>query len=342
MLGFLRRRWYLVLIIAVCIGGFLWYQSSNTAATEKKEKKYTVKKQTLQDTLTLSGSVNAAEWVVLRFQTSGRLAWVGVKEGDTVKKYQGIASLDQRDVQNKLQQYLNTFVKERNTFDQSVDDNGRNENEAVTVALQNEAKRLVQNAQYDLNNSILNVQLQQLAIENSYLSSPIEGIVTKVDVPIAGVNITPANAEFEIINTGSIYFSALADQTDVVKLSNGMNGKVIFDSYPDSEVMGTIQNIAYTPKQGETGTVYEIKMAFDPYHQPVRIGMSGDVDFVIGEYVDVLAVPNSFIKTEPNGKKYVTVGKNGSKTKTEVKTGETFDTFTQITSGLHEGDVVYD
>lgn len=49
------------------------------------ELTYKVKRQTLSESLTFSGSVDAQEKATLRFQTSGRLAWVGVTEGDVVK-----------------------------------------------------------------------------------------------------------------------------------------------------------------------------------------------------------------------------------------------------------------
>src|SRR3990167_2084606 len=59
----------------------------------KPKETYTVKRQALKETATFSGEVDADEKVKLKFQTAGRLAWVGVKEGDIVKPYQGIASL---------------------------------------------------------------------------------------------------------------------------------------------------------------------------------------------------------------------------------------------------------
>jgi len=51
-----------------------------------------VKKKDLLESVSASGKVEAEEEAVLTFQTSGRLAWVGVKEGDRVEQWQAIAS----------------------------------------------------------------------------------------------------------------------------------------------------------------------------------------------------------------------------------------------------------
>jgi len=60
----------------------------------KKDIVVTPEIKTIKSELILAGSVSADEIASLRFQNSGKLAWVGVKEGDKVKKGQAIASLD--------------------------------------------------------------------------------------------------------------------------------------------------------------------------------------------------------------------------------------------------------
>ena len=121
MRKFIKNRWYLILIL-VLIAGFIFYRRNTDSVAKNKVDSYKIKRENLREVLTLSGEINAEEKVSLKFQTSGRLAWVGVKEGDYVKKYQTLASLDQRDIKNRLQKYLNTFVSQRLTFDQTKDD----------------------------------------------------------------------------------------------------------------------------------------------------------------------------------------------------------------------------
>ena len=88
-----------------------------------KGKTLTVKKEDLKDSLSFSGVIEAREKVTLKFQSSGRLTWVGVKEGDRVKKFQGIATLDRESLKKTMENYMNTYLKERNSFENTHDTN---------------------------------------------------------------------------------------------------------------------------------------------------------------------------------------------------------------------------
>ena len=330
---YIKKHWFLTIILLFLVGFGLYRQVSPT--TNDGEASYKVKKQNLKETLTFAGNINADEKVTLRFQTSGRLNWVGVKEGEYVKKFQTLATLDQRDVKRKLEKTLQDYLIERTDFDQDLDD--------YKVITNDEVKRILEKSQYGLNKAVLDVELQNLAIEFSKLFTPIEGVVTKVSSPFAGVNMTPAQAEFEVVNPNSIYFSAVIDQTELIGLEEGSKGILTLDPYPDEDINVKIKSISFAPITGESGTVYEAKLFFDVDNSTYkyRLGMTGDVEFVIREVKNIVAVPSEFIHPE-DLKQYVLVEDNGTRKKSYVTTGEVIDDFTQIKSGLKEGDVIYD
>lgn len=338
---FLRKRWYVMLVVLLAAGIYMFSRNSANGAT-KKDATYKVTRQTLRETLSLSGVIDAQEQAVLRFPSSGRLVWVGVKEGDYVTKGQGIASLDKRDIQARMQKYLNTYSSTRITYDQSKDDNREVVIGGLTVDQRQRTLRAFQKNQNDLNNAVLDVELQQLAAEDAYLSSPINGIVTKIDTPNAGVNITPTSGEFVVVNPDTLYFSALADQTEVVKLRQGMYGKVTLDSFPDDDANATVDTISFTPKTGESGTVYQVKIMLSGTDMTVyRLGMTGDVEFTLKERKGVLSVPLRYVRTESD-KDYVWKMVKGAPVKTYIQTGLSSDTDIEVISGIDVGDVIYD
>ncbi len=336
MKKFFKKYWHFLLIIIILVFvGFRLYKK-----TEKELNIYKVKRQNLKEELSLSGKVDAEEKVTLRFQTSGRLVWVGVKEGDYVKKYQAIASLDQRELKNRMDKYLNTYAKQRNLFEQGKDDYTKVRDFGLTKEISDQAKRILENNQYDLNNAVLDVEYQNLSLEYANLWTPIEGIVTKVTVPYSGVNITPAQAEFEIINPKTIFFSVTADQTEIISLKKGMKGKIVFDAYPDEEVEGEIYWIGFVPKTDETGTVYPVKIKFDT-SKDLKIGMSGDISFILKEKNNVISIPKNYLKNDRQGT-YVNKMSNNKKIKQYIKIGEEIDNQVVVISGLNSGDVIYD
>lgn len=341
MIKFLKKRWYLILFGALFLGFFL-YKNNAASKTKNKVDSYTIKRENLKEVLTLSGEIDAEEKATLKFQTSGRLAWVGVKEGDFVKKYQVIASLDQRDLKNRMTKYLNTYTVQRNTFEQSKDDNLSNQND-LSQSIRDEAKRVLENNQYSLNNTVLDVEYQNLSLEYANLWTPIEGIVTHVSVPFAGVNITPAGADFEVVNPKTLFFSVSAEQGDIINLQEGAVGDISFDAFPEKKFKTTVYYLSFSPKDGETGTVYELRLKLDDEAAslPLRLGMSGDVDFTIKEEAGVLSVPSSFIKKDKKGD-YVYVGSPDKKVKKYIDISREIDGKYIITNGLQEKEVIYD
>jgi len=315
---------------------------TQSKAKENEAKTFVVTKQDLVEELSLSGEIDAEEKVELRFQTSGLLTWVGVKEGDRVKKFQTLASLDKRELQNSMSKLLNTYSKTRWDFEQAQADNKDWQTDGMTDEARATVKRTLDKYQFDLNNSVLSVESQSLALKYATLWTPIEGVVTNVDAPVAGQNITPATATFEVVNPKSIIFSATADQTEVVSFSEGMQGVVSLDSFVDTEIPAEVKDISYTPKAGESGTVYEIKMSIDmgEDNQKVRLGMTGDVSFVTKEFKDVLVIPEGYLK-KSDGKYFVTLLSKGIKTQKEVGIGDSIEGMVIIREGLNEKDTIY-
>ncbi len=340
VLSFIKTRWY-ILVIFVVGAGLYFNQQRVAQAKIEKESTYVVDRQDMKEVLSLAGEIGADEHVVLRFQTSGRLAWVGVKEGDLVKKYQTLASLDQRELKKNLQKKLLTYGQTRNSFDQTGSDNQRIGDQPTTDwGLGDKMKRLVESAQYGLDSSVLDVELSSISLEYSTLFTPIEGVVTRIDSKFPGVNITAAQAEFEVINPKTLFFSFTADQTEVTKLRDGSFGEVSLDSFPDAPLKGSLYYISYTPKSGETGTVYEGRIRIpESAAAQYRYGMTGDASFTLSEKKNVIVVQDKLIKTEGD-KKFVWKKVNNDQIKTYIKTGLETDGLVEILSGVEEKDVI--
>lgn len=306
---------------------------------ESPEEVFRVKKQTIKETLTLSGEIDAEEKVTLKFPTSGKLSWVGVKEGDFVKKNQLIASLDTRELKNRLDRYLKGYMIARLDFEE-VKENNWNRQYDLDESTRKKAQRILEKNQYNLDQAILDVEYQNLLLENSVISAPIDGIITQMQISSPGVYVTPASAVVEIVNPKSLYFSVIADQTDVVDIREKMIGEIILDSFPKEKGKGEVTYISFAPKQGETGVVYQIKINLDDKLKklPLRIGMSGDVEFVTKERKDIIAVPQKFIGNDSKGN-FVLVKKDGRIEKKYIKKGEEISGQFEV-EGSEEGQIL--
>src|SRR3989304_8052793 len=75
----------------------------------------------LTTTISASGKIGAEKKADLTFLTSGRVSWVGVKEGDRVHAWQGLASLDKRQIELQLKKLLGNFERQFTIFDDTSD-----------------------------------------------------------------------------------------------------------------------------------------------------------------------------------------------------------------------------
>jgi len=140
------------LIFAAIIIAILFLGYSRTKKPTIKYTQITPKRQTIESVLALSGSIDASSKTTLQFQTSGQLAWVGVKVGDKVKKWQAIASLDKTILKKNLQTQFNTYSSTLSTFHDTTDDY---KDKIITTEFQ----RILDRNQNTLNNAVINYEL---------------------------------------------------------------------------------------------------------------------------------------------------------------------------------------
>jgi RND family efflux transporter MFP subunit len=305
------------------------------SAEKRKPQTVEVKKSNLRSTVSASGLVESESQVDLKFQTSGLLTWVGVKEGDRIKKWQAVASLDKRELEQSLLKTLRDYNKERWDFEE--DSQVTYKDQLVTDTL----KRILEKNQFDLDKAVADVEIKNLAIKLSTLVSPIEGIVTHIDAPIAGVNVTPATAVFTVANPGAMKFIANIDEVDIAKVKEGQKAIVMLDAHPNQEFQGEVGKVSFasiTTKGGGTAFPIEIKMPTNENLQ-FRVGMNGDVEIILEEKENVLIVPNQAI-SQKKDKSFVKILQKNKTKEVEVKTGMEGETQTEIIEGLEEGQQV--
>jgi len=298
-------------------------------------KTATVEKKTLEKTVSASGKVKAEEEAVVKFQTSGYLNWVGVKKGDKVKKWQAIASLDKEQLEKELKQELLDYMNNRWDFEKDWHDNPNSYNVDWDI------RQALQKAQFDLDRTVLDVEIKNLAIKYATLWTPIDGIVTAIDMPNAGVNITAAGATFTVSNPDKLIFSAKVDEADIGGVKVGQAAKITLDAYPDQTIDSQVSKVEFTSTTTSSGgTAYEVKFSLPlNAEEKFKIGMNGDISIILAQEPNVLSVPYEAVQ-EKNGDKYVWVLENGRPAKKTVKIGFSTDADTQILEGVKEEQLI--
>lgn len=329
------------IIITALIILALGLVASKTIFSKKNENPFTdhtkVKIGDIRDVISASGKIQSDSVATLKFQTSGLLTYVGVKKGDIVEKGQLIASLDERELQKNLKKQLNDYMTSRWTLD---------EDKQVTYkdrALSDTIKRLIDKDQFSLENDILDVELADIALKFAHIYSPINGIVTDIDAPSPGVNVTAATATFTVIDYNDIYFKIDVDEADIGRIEMGQPVDIRLDAYPTETFFGAISSIDFTSSVTSGGsTAFPIKVKFpDNSYLKFKIGMNGDSEIKINEIKNTRVLPTEFIFENKKGKFVYVEDKNNTLKKREITTGLENETTIEILSGLKKGETVF-
>jgi HlyD family secretion protein len=229
-----------------------------------------------------------------------------------------VTNADLTSAQSTLTQAKNTLAKEL---------------AGPTKAALDEAENSVETAQIALDQARINLQEAQVL-------APFDGIVTAVDVK---QDETVSGTAFSIADLDHLEITVNMDEVDVDEVKVGQPVSITLDAVPDLTLGGSVTEIAPAGTTSSGVVSYPVTVALsqtqDSALDGVKTGMTAELNIIVAEHMNVLAVPNKAVKTMGN-QKSITVLYKGQQIAVPVQTGLTNDTMTEITSGLKAGDVV--
>lgn len=324
-----HKRFSIGIVALAVVVFFAWPKPHAPLATQK------VTRETLTQSLSVSGSVTGKSVANLTFPISGKVVYVGAKKGDTVKKYQTIAALDQRTIADNLENAAKSAQNQQISFDTVNEFNGNRD--LSETGLSTSARRQLQTALNTLDQAKIAVEIQKIAQEQAFLISPIDGILTRADIETPGV-VASLTTTYTVVDPTSVVFAMDVDQADIGKVIQGQTVKILFDAYPDQSLTQQVTRIdfvSHTTTNGGNAFTVETMLPTDSL-QKYRVGMNANADIILQQKPDVLTVPLSSIVNN----QYVYIKKGTVIKKQRIVVGLQNDTDAEITSGLHEGDEV--
>jgi HlyD family secretion protein len=328
----IKKFWWVILI------GFLVLifviKKANTPPPVFETAK--VSKGEIVETVSSSGLVLADKYANLTFQSSGRVAWVNVHEGQKVVKGQAIAGLDTTILNSAYQQALNNYRNYQASSENTLDIvKGHSADETFAQ------KALRTTAEVNRDNAYDAVTAAHEALRNANLYAPFAGIVATVTPSFPGSNVTPASASYVIVNPDTVYFDGEIEETDLPRLKVGQDVNIKLDAYPEETFTGKIETIGFVAFTSSTGgNAYKIRITLpENVDMKFRYGMQGDIDIITNKIENVIKVETSAIVNK-DSKNFVWVVENEKVKQTEVTLGASSNDETEIKSGLSENQIV--
>lgn len=222
-----------------------------------------------------------------------------------------------------------------------------------------------------------NEKLQETDLDKSTIYAPIDGVVLTRSVDPGQTVASSFSAPVLFIiaqDLKSMQLEAAIDEADIGKVAKGQTGHFTVDAFPGKNFDAKISDIAYASVTTDNVVTYQAKLDVDNSKLLLRPGMTAAVDIVTRQANGVLTVPNAAFRYSPptrdassrrgfslrdlfmprfphrregteapkaaDGTRALYVLRNDHPHKLMVKPGDTDGTYTEIVSGLKEGDSV--
>lgn len=238
--------------------------------------------------LTASGYVVAQRKAAVASKGTGRLVYLGVVEGDKVKRDQVIARLEDNDVRAQLNEAnANLELNEASLADAkwNYDRNTKLlKSGSITESVFEAAETQYKKAQASVDVAKANVEGAEVALDNTVVRAPFDGTVLTKDAdvgeivaPMAG-GINSRGAVVTIADMTSLQVEADVSESNIEKVKTGQECEITLDAYPDIQYEGYVAKIVPTADRGKA--TITVKVAFKEYDSRVLPEMGAKVLFL--------------------------------------------------------------
>ena len=356
----ISKIWIAVIVIVV-IAVAAWALSGGKKEEEINFKEEAVKTETLQNSVTATGTIEAVTSVTVGTQVSGIVNKLYVDYNSQVKKGQVIAELDKTNLLSEL----NTAKANLASATSNLSYQAANMNRYQTLY----KKGLVSADEYE--NALLtyrqakeqvasskeNVQKAQTNLGYATITSPIDGTVISKSVE-EGQTVAASFNTPELFTIAkdltNMQVVANVDEADIGGVKEGDRVTFTVDAYSDDTFEGTVKQVRLEATTTNNVVTYEVVISAPNTDLKLKPGLTATVTIYTQERSGVLAVANKALRFTPTketvGKDMKIVdckGKNkvwtlSDKTLTAhpVTIGQTDGVHTEIIKGIKKGQKI--
>ena len=205
----------------------------------------------------------------------------------------------------------------------------------------------IQNAYESLRSREISMRNAEETLANYTISAPISGTVIQKNYQ-QGETVESGKEMCIIYDMAYLEMTINVDELDINQISVGQDVTVTADSV-DGTFNGKVTRVSMVGETNGGTTTYPVTVQVEEYGA-LRPGMNVNAEIVVEQAADAIAVPNAAVErgdvvlvttespsaanaiadmTAPDGYVYV-----------QVETGVSDNNYTEITSGLQEGDII--
>lgn len=369
--GLTRRRgrygkWLLWTVLAACaVGGYFYY--NGRAAIQVEVAAVTQAYPSQANTqLNATGYVVAQRKAAVASKATGRLEWLGVREGSVVRENEVLARLENKDMMAALQQaQANVALTQANleqgeaemrdaqrALDRSRDLLQKNFVSAaahdVAVARHEKARAVINGLKASIAVAQANVRAAQVSVDQTLIRAPFDGVILTKNANVGDV-ITPFSsatgsqaAVVTMADMNTLEVEADVSEASVGKVRAEQPCEIQLDALPGERFRGVVTRTVPTVDRAKA--TVNVKVRFVDKDVRILPEMSAKVAFLSKETPEAERAPRTVVSpaalVERDGRKVVFVVREGKAVQVALQTGAAYGEALEVKQGLKPGDKV--
>jgi RND family efflux transporter MFP subunit len=319
------------------------------ACTGERDKKQTntdavpvtvgkVQKVQEHETIFVSGTVSTPDSpAVVSFLVSGKVIFVGPREGDYVKREERLAEVDPLDYRLKVAAAAATLEKAKVELRRAEDEYARMKYlyDAKSLAPNDyeKFKAALDGAGEQVHQATANDQLARKQLSDATLHAPVSGYISKRLIE-TGDTASAGRPVFEIVQLDTVEANVGVPETDVRLVRIGQKVSITFPALPNQSFQGAVRIINVSADPGTRTYMTRIRVP-NPGHV-IRIGMVAEAKIAGDRKISIMTLPGEAIVRDDQGATMVFVyfPEQGRVYSKRVKIGAFRGTEVEIKEGL--------
>jgi len=351
------KKFMVALVLIIAFGALAGYRINARIETDKTARDRTteitvpavtvapVGNRSMQARVQITGNIRPENEVDIFSKASGRVVQVNAALGDRVKKGQVLARLEQEIYALQLKQANGALEAAKANLSNAQKNAESAESLAKTSNIPDvqlaAARSGLQGARAGVIQAEASVGLARENLQNTRITSPIEGVVTRKNMNIgmmaAPGAMNPQSALFQVQSLNTLKLEATIDEREIPLVSIGQPVEFKVDAYPDLQFRGTVSRQA--PALDPVTRRANLEIAIQNPDGKLYANMFARGEIMQKESHETLALPQTaLVKGTSSPSVFVA---EGTVVKLRpVTLGESDGVFVAIRNGLKEGDQV--
>mgnify|MGYP005832225437 FL=1 len=356
-----------LILIATVIGGYLLLKKDKDTVKYRTEK---VTRGDIISSVTATGTVNPVTTVLVGTQVSGTIKHIYVDFNSPVKKGQIVAQIDPATfeaqveqsranllaAQSNIQKAEATLIDAKRTLERNrlLFSKGLIARSDLDSAETNyeTAKAQAETAKAQAEQAKASLKMAETNLMYTRIVSPVDGIVISRNVDVG--QTVAASFQTPTLFTIAQDLTKMeihcnVSEADIGRVKTGQTAEFTVDAYPDTIFKGKVYQIRNAPITVQNVVTYDVVVKVENPDLKLKPGMTANISIIVETKRDILKIPNAALRFRPPEmekdkrplkRKGVWMIDNGKLTRREITLGISDGSYTEVRSGLNEGDSV--